>query len=105
MEQITAQDAGKIAKKYYEEIASGEKHRLILEEVELSNDGKYWLITLGIYTPTTAMMLRSQGIDEAANYKIFKINKSSGEVISMKMRSYPLASVSLSASPSLSPGK
>lgn len=97
---ITAQDAGKIAKKYYEEIASGEKHRLTLEEVELSNDGKYWLITLGIYTPTAAMMLRSQGIDEAVNYKIFKINRSNGEVVYMKMRPYPLASASPSASPS-----
>lgn len=87
---ILAKRAGLIAKNYYDDIASG-NHRLTLEEIELVERGKYWLITLGIYTPTDALMLLSQGIKEAVNYKTFKIRRTTGEVISMKMRPYPLA--------------
>ncbi|MBW4491830.1 MAG: hypothetical protein KME26_01705 [Oscillatoria princeps RMCB-10] len=63
---------------------------LRLEEVELSEDRKFWLITLGF----------SRSADKAKNpladlidspkyereYKIFKINSETGEVQSMKIR-------------------
>lgn len=84
---LTAKEAAIKAKKYYEELA-GSKNRINLEEIELSDDKKYWFITLGIYTPTNSMFLLSQGINEAVNYKTFQVDARSGEVVSMKIKNY-----------------
>lgn len=60
-----------------------------LEEVELSEDGLYWLITLSFAPPASL----SQGssmfggvIPAQRQYKIFKITADTGEVLSMKIR-------------------
>ena len=50
-----------------------------LEEVELTEDGQYWLITLSY--PTNAIF-----IDANRKYKVFKIDAKTGEVKSMKIR-------------------
>jgi len=51
-----------------------------LEEVELSEDEKYWFVTLS-FTGTI------QGvIPLGKSYKLFKINADSGQVQSMKIR-------------------
>ncbi len=64
---------------------------LRLEEVELSEDKKYWFVTIGYNLPKPAM--RNPLIVELVktkewerNYKIFKINSETGEVESMKIR-------------------
>ena len=51
-----------------------------LEEVELSEDEKYWFITLSFREAYFA------GIPPRKNYKLFKINADSGQVQSMKIR-------------------
>ncbi len=48
-----------------------------IEEIELSSDEKYWLITLG--HPRTFFV-------PAKDYKKIKVDAETGEVISMKMR-------------------
>lgn len=61
---------------------------LRLEEVEQSDDEKYWLITLGFYVPATA---GNGPIGEflprhIRKYKLFKVDAKTGKVRSMKIR-------------------
>lgn len=58
---------------------------LRLEEVELSEDRKYWLITLGFIT-TTGEEEESFFLKKNRDYKVFKINAETGKVESMKIR-------------------
>jgi hypothetical protein len=55
-----------------------------LEEVELSEDGRYWLITLS-FPPPASSVNSMLGIGRR-DYKIFKVDRDSGEVLSMKIR-------------------
>lgn len=63
-----------------------------LEEVELTNDDRYWLITLGFYravlpSPTSPMGAFSDVLAKRERaYKTMKIHADSGEVRSMKIR-------------------
>ena len=54
-----------------------------LEEVELTEDGGYWLITLSY--PLIPSIL-PVNIVSKRNYKVFKIDAKTGEVKSMKIR-------------------
>ncbi|NEQ36783.1 MAG: hypothetical protein F6K40_11040 [Okeania sp. SIO3I5] len=58
---------------------------LRLEEVELSEDRKYWLITLGFLTITPGEE-ESFFSKKERDYKVFKINAETSEVESMKIR-------------------
>ena len=51
---------------------------LVLEEVERSEDGKHWLVTLG-FTP-------GSGAGEEQTHKVMKIVAETGEILSMKIR-------------------
>ena len=53
-----------------------------LEEVELSEDGQNWLITLSYPAPREVGSLAFR----ARKYKVFTIDASTGEVKSMKIR-------------------
>jgi hypothetical protein len=67
-----------------------------LEEVELSEDGKFWMITLGYarkmmlpdplkpVVPAWVLEPPRQVYDVA--YKVFTVNAKTGEVVAMKMR-------------------
>ena len=66
--------------------------KTLLEEVELTEDGEYWLITLSYPFPGLAEYPAS-GIAELfgrgaapRDYKVFRIDAASGEVKSMKIR-------------------
>jgi len=54
-----------------------------LEEVELTDDGKYWLITLSYPVKPE---LASLNFNYKRKYKVFKIDRKTGEVKSMKIR-------------------
>ena len=65
---------------------------LELEEVEMSEDEQYWLITLGFDVPNLnpptgigAIMQTNQQIYKR-KYKVFEIEATSGKVKSMKIR-------------------
>jgi hypothetical protein len=59
---------------------------LSLEEVEISDDDRFWLITLGFQEAIMVKGLPQRLGDNARKYKIFKINRETGEVRSMKIR-------------------
>ena len=90
-ETISAKQAALNAKNFFTDIVGAEGIRITLEEVSLSEDKKYWFITLGIHTPTDNPVLLAQGLKELLNYKTFKIDSKNGEVISMdiKLITYP----------------
>jgi hypothetical protein len=64
---------------------------LRLEEVELSDDKQYWLITLGYSrlvdkTKNKNTLLEGMIPHYERDYKIFKVNAQTGEVEAMKIR-------------------
>jgi hypothetical protein len=62
---------------------------LRLEEVELSEDKKNWLITLGYEQPSyrnNPLGLPTIPQPQPREYKVFKLNAETGEVESMKIR-------------------
>ncbi|MEH2023780.1 hypothetical protein [Nostoc sp.] len=69
---------------------------LRLEEVELSEDKSFWLITLGFDIPKKppksrledlmGTSLASTPVLYEREYKLFKVNSQSGEVEAMKIR-------------------
>ncbi|MGB3791068.1 MAG: hypothetical protein WA949_23885 [Phormidesmis sp.] len=76
--------------KEFQALLDNPLENLRLEEVERTEDRKYWLITLGyddpdglkhlpdFLTPSTQLSSRE--------YKLFRVNSDSGEVESMKIR-------------------
>ena len=65
---------------------------ITLEEVELTDDERYWLITLGLYRSALPITTGPLEIFAGAlskrerEYKIVKIHADSGKVQSMKIR-------------------
>lgn len=91
--QEAAEEAIKFALQLY---GSDRVDDLRVEEFERSDDGEYWLITLGwIETATTRVPGSGLGAFTGGGgeieklprtYKVFKVDVESGEVESMKMR-------------------
>jgi len=84
---ISVKEAAKNAYEYMKEIPGYENNENIaVEEVELSEEEstakKYWLITIGY--PVGFNIL--QPTSRSKEYKIFKVDADTGEVISMKIR-------------------
>lgn len=96
MPTVDVKTAVNTALNYVREFRSeidGRLEELRLEEVELSEDGKYWLITLGYSVPVTeitvpAIMLPPMDTKKRfqRDYKIFKVNSETNQVESMKIR-------------------
>lgn len=90
---VDVKKAVKIANDAIKDLYS-DKIQTDLEEVEISDDEKYWLITLGFDTPKEKTVMLSRLIEETAKgkrryvrkYKIFKIDSDNGKVLSMKIR-------------------
>jgi len=66
----------------------GKLTNLLLEEVELSPDEKYWFITFGFdrELPQYSYLQAITGPDIRRAYKIVKIDAEKGQTISMKIR-------------------
>lgn len=87
---IDVKDAAKAAAEYFSKLYSGKQYSdLLLEEVELSEDEKHWLITLSYAykpaPPASALDIFSK--QSPRKYKLFKIDASTGNVEAMKIRS------------------
>jgi hypothetical protein len=82
---ISVREAAEAAYTYFNELYKGGHSNLALEEVELSGDEKYWLITLG-YNPPTSGFAELTGGGSKREYKLLKIDSVSGKVISMKIQ-------------------
>ncbi len=57
-----------------------------LEEVELTEDRKHWLITLSYPPPSPLGNIIPSGLGGSRQYRIFKVDAQTGEVLSMKIR-------------------
>jgi hypothetical protein len=82
---IEVKQAAEVAFVYFNDLYKGKYYNLALEEVELSNDEKYWFITLG-YNPPATGFAEITGAGIKREYKQFKIDSTTGKVISMKIR-------------------
>lgn len=59
--------------------------RLTLEEIEPTEDDRFWMITLGIPLALRPVELIARR-NGSERYKIFKVDAQTGKVVSMKMR-------------------
>ena len=87
---IDVKKAVKTSRDYIAGLYSGEEIiDISLEEVEASEDGKYWLVTLG-FTKQMAQPLNPMeamtGPKFVRVYKEIKVDAESGQVCSMKIR-------------------
>lgn len=58
---------------------------LEVDEVELTEDGRYWMITLGFTRePKGPLPLLARPSDR--EYRVFKVSNNEGQVISMRIR-------------------
>ncbi len=78
-EKITARQAAVAAAAYLSQIV-GPGLNPVVEEVELDDTDRYWLITLGYQAPGAYPFAGSK------EYKVFKVDSYTGEVVSMKIR-------------------
>ena len=87
---ITVRKAVEVAQDYFQSIQDmlGEELRdLRLEEVELSEDGGIWLVTLGYDRPISPTHPAISIIKRfRREYKLFKVNAETGEVKGMLKR-------------------
>jgi hypothetical protein len=79
--KIDARDAVQRAAKYYQEVTN-DYNQVSVAEVELSEDGNFWLITLMHRLQSTPFTTLSDNW----GYKVLTINAENGEVLSMKIR-------------------
>ena len=76
--------------KGFPELLDNPLHNLRLEEVELTEDEKYWLITLGYDDPEglkhIPAFLTPETRLSSREYKIFRVNSENGKVEAMNIR-------------------
>ena len=77
--RITPREATIAASTYFTEL-TGSERRASIEEIELSQDGKRWVVTLGFELLALTLPMGPQ------KYKVFQVNAFTGEVLSMKIR-------------------
>ena len=83
---INAKEATDKAKDYLTSFYP-DAQKVQLEEVELSPDRAFWLVTLsyeGISTSVASSLL----VGKSLIYKIFKLDTETGDVLSMKIRDF-----------------
>ena len=73
---ITAKEAAIRSKKYFLDLTDGGPVDLKLEEIQ--REGKFWLITLSYPSQGSLTPWKKE-------YKVFKVNGTTGEVVSMKI--------------------
>ena len=75
-----------------QDMMGNQLENLRLEEVELSEDKNFWLITLGFdgdFITNNSIAVAALGMpkqERRREYKLFKVNSQSGEVEAMKIR-------------------
>lgn len=89
---IPITDAVKAAMDFVRVLYGGNAPRdLLLEEIELTSDEKFWLVTIGFNLPgkettTSVSTLFGQESKPVRTYKVIKINAETGIPVSMKIR-------------------
>ena len=89
---VNIKEAMDTARNKIKQVYGQEPTNLQVEEIEQSEDGKYWLITLGFnepppLNPQNELQKLSFALRPPVRvYRVIKINLESGDFISMKMR-------------------
>jgi len=86
---LDVKDATKTAIDYFGQVFQNGYKSLRLEEIELSEDERYWYVTLGFDSPYQnlgALASVSIGGRPMREYKTIKIDGSTGKVLSIKIR-------------------
>ena len=80
---IDATEAASKAREYFDRVFEGAHPReILLEEIELSEDEKFWMVTFGFdWNPTSGTASIGPG---DRKFKILRLAASSGTLISMK---------------------
>lgn len=82
---LDVKQASKLATEYFATLYENKYHNLNLEEVEISEDGKYWYITLG-YDIDRPFSVALPFTKTGREFKRFKIDIETGKVLSMQIR-------------------
>ena len=82
---LEVKKAVQLAKEYLSDIMPVPASEVLLEEVELSDDGRFWLVTLSYPAPapTPILVLTGRGNRE---YRVVKLLAETGEFESIKIR-------------------
>ena len=85
---IDAKEAARIAIEYVRALyESDEIPQLVLEEVELAKDGKFWLVTVSFLRPVARSPIEAMtGQHGPTAYKVLEVDAETGQLHSMKMR-------------------
>ncbi len=83
---IDVKTAVRIATSYFDQLIQRPYSDLAIEEVERTDDDRYWLVTVG-YTVTPAGLTSFAALQkEFREYKIVKVDAQNGQAVSMKVR-------------------
>jgi hypothetical protein len=84
---VSVMDAVKQASNYLQQFYP-KLEDLLVEEVEICDGGDYWRITLGFADPTYKAGITAAFAPERKPriYKVFKMDRQTGEIVSMKIR-------------------
>ena len=88
--KVTAKQAAQAAAKYLNDVCAPPAiENVLLEEIELSDDGRFWQVTLSFKQyPSSSVM--SEVFDTAEKkLRVFKIDTKTARVVSMKIRPTP----------------
>ncbi|MEA2601049.1 MAG: hypothetical protein QOF89_2041 [Acidobacteriota bacterium] len=86
---IGVKEAVRIAAEYLASLYEGKDLRdVLLEEVRLSDDDQYWLVTMGFSrpVPTNPVLEALGGENLKREYKVFEVSAETGDVRSMSIR-------------------
>lgn len=83
---IDVKKAVELARGYLSDILQVSASQVLLEEVELSSDGRFWLVTLSYPAPAPTPILVLTGRGDRA-YKVVKLQAETGQFESIKIRS------------------
>jgi hypothetical protein len=87
MDPLDVKAAAATAVTYLKELYSDEELKNIrLEEVWLSDDEKYWYVTVSYDSPTSTRDPLAGLRQPEREYKLFKVRVEDGRVMEMKMR-------------------
>ncbi|MGA3318576.1 MAG: hypothetical protein ABSC64_19335 [Candidatus Korobacteraceae bacterium] len=83
---LDVKKAVELARGYLSDILQVPDYQVLLEEVEFSEDGKFWFITLSYPAPYVSSVQAVLGQHDRA-YKVVKLRGSDGAFVAVKMRS------------------
>ena len=85
-ETIPVDAAVKIAVQYFSALIQHTFTDLAVEEVEKTDDDRFWLVTLGYSMPSASAPFAILTGNSTRLYKLVRIKAQTGEPISMKIR-------------------